>query len=212
MKMKNKFWLTVCFLAIFSLAKAEKSATHVHFMLFGGFNSSKTVTDLKTKQAIISDAKLNYNFGAGFRFEFGPFFLQPEVYFTRKGGLENSFRSNERDSIGQHVDMQSVDMPIMFGLRLFHSEGFCLRAYGGPVISYLKDQKLDINKNGQLIPWSELNARARAFSMQIGVGLDITRRFTFDVRYEYAFSPMFKISDFKTSYRITYFTLGIKLF
>jgi len=209
MKMKNKFWLTVCFLLLFSSLKADN---HVHFILFGGFNSSKTITDFNTKQTILSEAKLNYNFGAGFRFEFGKFFLQPEVYFTRKGGLEKAFQTNPTDTFDQQVDMQSIDLPIMFGLRLFHSEGFCLRLYGGPVLSYLKDQKIDVSKNGQWIPWSELGARTRAFSMQVGAGVDITRRFTFDIRYEYAFSPMFKISDFKTSYRITYFTLGIKLF
>ena len=106
--------------------------------------------------------------------------------------------------------MQSIDLPIMFGLRLFHSEGFSLRAYGGPVLSYLKDRDVEVRKNGNRL--LELGAKTKAFSMQFGAGVDITRRFTFDIRYEYALSPMLKISDFKTSYRITYFTLGIKLF
>ena len=206
--MKNKFWLTTCFLLLFSSAKADN---HVHFIVFGGFNSTKTITNLNTKQAVWSEAKMNYNFGAGFRFEFGTLFLQPEVYFTRKGGLDKAFRSNvTADTFNQHINMQSIDLPIMFGLRLFHSEGFCLRLYGGPVLSYLKDQNVDITKNGSRL--SDIRARTRAFSMQIGAGVDITRRFTFDVRYEHAFSPMLRISDFKTSYRVTYFTLGIKLF
>ena len=210
MKIKNKFWLAVCLLALSFFAKADN---HVHFILFGGFNSSKTLTDFNTKQVVFSEAKHNYNFGAGIRFEFATyFFIQPEVYFTRKGGLANAFRPHGGDTTF-NVDMQSLDLPIMVGLRLLHSEGFCFRLYGGPVISYLKDQRIDVQNNGQTLPtWSEIKTNTRAFSLQIGAGLDITRRFTFDVRYEYALSPMLKISDFKTTHRILYFTLGLKLF
>ena len=165
MKIKNKIWLTVLFVILFSSVKAD---THVHFMVFGGFNSSKTITDFRNRKSIISEAKQNYNFGAGFRFEFSFLFIQPEVYFTRKGGLADSFRPNLTDSFGHRVDMQSMDLPIMFGLRLLHSKHFCLRFYGGPVISVLNDHDTEISKNGQLISWSDIQARTRAFSMQFG--------------------------------------------
>jgi hypothetical protein len=215
MKIKNKFWLTVCFLTLFSFARAEKTTNnYVHFMLCGGFNSSKTIMDLNSKHSVMSEAKQNYNFGAGFRINLGTaLFVQPEVYFTRKGGLSNVFRPNASDTVDQHlVDMQSIDMPIMVGIRLFPGDGFCFRAYGGPVISFLRDPSVNIDRNGQLRPRSLMDTKTKAFSVQMGAGFDITRRFTFDARYEYAFSPMFKISDLKTKYRIFYFTVGIKLF
>ena len=205
MKIKNKFWLPVLFVMFVTSVQA---GNHVHFMLFGGFNSSKTITNLNNRHKIISEAKQNFNFGAGFRFEFGLLLIQPEVYFTRKGGLADSFRPNLTDSFGHQVNMQSLDLPVMVGLNLFHSNNFCFRLYGGPVISVLSDHNIEISKNGQLIPWS---ARTRAFSMQFGTGFDI-RRFTFDVRYELALSPMLRFSDFRTSHRILYFTLGLKLF
>jgi hypothetical protein len=179
-------------------------------MLFGGFNSSKTITNLNNRHSIMSEAKQNFNFGAGFRFELGLLLIQPEVYFTRKGGLADSFRPNQVDSFGQQVNMQSLDLPIMVGLNLFHSRNFCFRLYGGPVVSVLTDHRVEVSKNGQLM--SEISARTRAFSMQFGTGVDITRRFTFDMRYEYALSPMLRFSNFKTSYRILYFTVGLKLF
>jgi hypothetical protein len=206
MKIKNKFWITVCILAFFSSARA---GNHVHFILFGGFNSSKTITDFNTRQVFLSEAKQNYNFGAGFRFEFAnTWFIQPEVYFTRKGGLANAFRPNSADTTFD-VSMQSLDLPIMVGLRFFHSEGFCFRLYGGPVISHLKDHRLETSK---YVDWGNLKASTRAFSVQVGAGLDITRRFTFDVRYEYGLSPMLKFSNYKTNHRILYFTVGLKLF
>ncbi|MDR1951856.1 MAG: PorT family protein [Bacteroidales bacterium] len=211
--MKKKFCLLLVCLIFSVSVRAEESAngnkTQLHFLFFGGFNSTKTITDLNSKNAVYSEAKQNYNFGAGLRLELGLIFIQPEVYFTRKGGLASTFR----DTFDQHhVDAQSIDFPVMAGLRLFHSNKFCLRAYGGPVFSYLKNKDVEIKKNGQIIPWSDIEANTKAFSMQIGAGVDITRRFTFDVRYEYAFSPMFKISDLKTHYRILYFTAGLKLF
>ena len=179
-------------------------------MLFGGFNSSKTITDFNTREVFLSEARLNHNFGAGFRFEFAKnFLIQPEIYFTRKGGLADTFRPTATDTFGHEVNMQSLDLPIMIGFRFFHSEGFCFRLYGGPVLSYLKDQRVDVSKNGNSIPWTQ---RTRAYSVQVGAGLDITRRFTFDVRYEYGLSPMLKFSNYKTNHRILYFTVGLKLF
>jgi len=217
MKIKNKFWLTACFLALSLSVKADdrllKHRNHVHFMLFGGFNTSHLITDFDNSEIIISEAKRYYNLGAAFRFEFARFFyLQPEVYLTRKGGLEKIFRTTPSDSFDQRVDIQSIDMPIMLGLRFFHSNSFVLRAYGGPVVSFLQDPQVKIYKNGQIIPWNDIKTSTHVFSMQVGAGVDITRRFTFDVRYEYAFSPLLSISDFRTSHKILYFSFGLKLF
>lgn len=211
MKIK-KIWLTVFLFALFYSGKAENN--HVHFMLFGGFNSSKTITELAgSRETFFSEAKLNYNFGIALRFEFANIlFIQPEVYFTRKGGLTNAFRTSLTDTFNQQeVSAHSIDFPIMFGLRLFHSDAFCLRFYGGPVVSYLIDQNVDVNKNGQQITFGDIRTGTHAFSAQVGAGIDI-RRFTFDVRYEYGLSPMHRHSDFRTRYRLISFTLGIKLF
>ncbi len=207
MKAQNKFWMTVCFLAFFAVAKAEN---HFHFMVFGGFNTSRLITDFNHQDVVIEQAKQSYNFGAAIRFEFAKvFYLQSEIYLTRKGGLENVFRP---DSLSQRADVQSVDIPLMLGLRLFDSDRFAFRLYGGPVISFLQDKKVNIVENGQMQPWSSIEEMANVYSLQFGAGLDITKRITFDVRYEYAFSPMFKFSDLKTSYKILYFTLGLKVF
>lgn len=179
-------------------------------MLFGGFNSSRTITELtSSRETFLSEARLNYNFGAAFRFEFANIlFIQPEVYFTRKGGLANAF--HKTDTFDQRgASVRSIDLPLMFGLRFFHSDDFCLRFYGGPVLSYLRNQNVDVDKNG--ITFGDIRARTHAFSVQIGAGVDI-RRFTFDVRYEYGLSTMFRLSDFRTRYRLIYFTLGFKFF
>jgi len=210
MKMK-KIWLTVFLFTLFSSGKADN---HVHFMLFGGFNSSRTITELTgSKETFLSEARLNYNFGAALRFEFANIlFIQPEVYFTRKGGLANTFRPNPTDTFNQReLGVQSIDLPVMFGLRLFHSDAFCLRFYGGPVFSYLRNQRVDADRNGQQVTFDNIRTRTQAFSVQIGAGVDI-RSFTFDVRYEYGLSSMFRFSDFRTRHRIVYFTFGIKLF
>ena len=209
MKVKNKFWLTICFLMFFSFSKAQN---HVHFIVFGGFNTSHLITDFNNTEIISSQAKQYYNLGAAFRFEFAKFlYIQPEVYLTRKGGLEQAFRP-DTDLLNQEVDIQSIDMPIMFGLRLFHSDRFAFRTYGGPVVSFLQYQTIKFSQNGQSVPWSAINTKANVFSLQVGAGVDITRFLTFDVRYEYAFSPMFTVADFTTAHKILYFTVGLKLF
>jgi hypothetical protein len=212
--MKRKIYIFLACLVFLTSVRAEestnrRSGNHIHLLFFGGFNSTQTITDLNSKTVVFSEAKQNYNFGAGLRLELGFLFVQPEVYFTRKGGLASTFR----DSFDQdHVDAESIDFPVMVGLRLFHSNSFCLRAYGGPVISYFNKKDVEIKKNGQLIPWSDIESRTQAFSMQFGAGMDLGRRLTLDARYEYALSPMLKFSDLSTRYRIFYLTLGFKLF
>ena len=194
---------------LFSFAKAEED---VNFILFGGFNTSRLLTDftdVKKTEVTISKAKQSYNYGAAFRFKLTrSVYLQPEVYLTRKGGLEKSLRVQSMDSFSQDVSAQSIDMPIMLGLYLFRGEKSAFRLYGGPVVSFLQDHDVDIQKNGEKL--SEIDGKTNVFSVQIGTGFDI-HRLTFDVRYEYAYSPMLTVSDFKTAYRILYFTIGFKL-
>ena len=215
MKAKNKFWLATCFLLLLSSARAETAGEserrcHLHFMLFGGFNTSRLVTDFNNKDVISSEAQQHFNFGAALRLELGhALYLQPEVYLTRKGGLEKAFR---QDSLNQQADALSLDVPVMLGIRIFDNNRFALRVCGGPVLSFLRDHHVEVSENGQAMLTSSIHTKPTVFSMQFGAGLDITRRFTFDMRYEYAFSPMFTVADFKTAYRILYFTVGIKLF
>jgi hypothetical protein len=211
MKVKNKFWMIVCFLMFFSSVRAEKTGEsrqqcHLHFMLFAGFNSSRLVTDFKNKDIITSEARQHFNFGAAFRLELGTtLYLQPEVYLTRKGGLEKTFR---QDSL---INVLTLDVPVMLGLRFFDNNKFAVRLCAGPVLSFLRNHEIGVYENGAMI-YSSINTKPTVFSMQVGAGLDITRRFTFDMRYEYAFSPMFTVADFRTAYRIFYFTVGVKLF
>ncbi|MDR0437628.1 MAG: PorT family protein [Bacteroidales bacterium] len=207
MKVKNKFWLTVCFLTLFSFAKAQN---HVHFMLFGGFNTSRLITDFDNAKIIAEEAKQFYNFGVGFRFEFAKIlYLQPEFYLARKGGLEKAFRPDYSDSINQRADAQSVDLQVMLGFRFFDCDRFALRVYAGPVVSFLNNPRVDVQKNGFYLP---VSTNTHIFSTRVGAGMDITKRLTFDVSYEYAISPMFSVLDFNTSYRILNFSLGLKIF
>lgn len=208
MKTKNIFLVFVCFLFFFPSKKIE---SQVHFLVFGGFNTSKIITEFDNKQTILTEAKKSFNFGGGFRIDIGRvLYLQPEVYITRKGGLEKAFRQNQHDSLSQNADLQSLDMPVMIGLRLFEREGIALRAYGGPVVSFLQDPQGETFLNGVQVPWGEME-KTHVFSMQFGAGLDL-KFLTFDVRYEYAFSPMLAFEDFKTKHKILYFTLGFKIF
>jgi hypothetical protein len=208
--MKKKFYLTI---ACFVLLSFEQAKGHVHFIVFGGFNSSKVITEFDNKETFFSEFKYHYNFGACFRLEMGKvFYLQPEVYFTRKGGLERSIWAGTFDSLDESLDIASVDMPIMAGFRFFDNDKFSLRLYGGPVISFLQPEdpwnEIEIRRNGRLL---EHIQSSKVFSMQAGLGMDI-RSFTFDVRYEYAFSPLISFETFKTKHKIIYFTLGLKLF
>jgi len=206
---KTRFLLV----AFFVLLSFEKTEAHIHSYIFTGFNSSKTFSDLKNKEAFVSEAKSNFNFGGAIRFEFGKYFyLQPEFYFTRKGGLERSLHAAPFDSLG--LKMLSLDMPIITGVRFFDNgeKPIALRLYTGPVISFLQQRqhsnRVTVFKDGRLLPYKQ---STRVFSLQSGAGIDFWR-FTFDVRYEHALSSIISFGNTKTKYRVIYFTLGLKIF
>ncbi len=208
MKMKNKFLIALCLLAFFSTKEAY---SQIHFMMFGGFNTSKIITEFEKKEVILSEARESYILGGGFRVDIGRvLYLQPEVYVTRKGGLEQVFRKGAIDSLNQDAIIESVDVPLMVGLRLFEKNGFNFRIYGGPVVSFLQEPKVTSFLNGVSIPIAEME-QTHVFSMQFGAGVDL-KFVTLDVRYEYACSPMLSFQDFKTRTKILYFTVGFKIF
>jgi hypothetical protein len=202
--MKRIILLVTIFLSAISVLEAKSG---VHFRIFGGYNSSDLNFDFKEQANIIKNTKSNYHLGASFRFEMGKtFYLEPELYITRKGGDINAMLG--ADSVSQFGDYQSVDVPILFGFRLFDNDDFKIRLYAGPVLSFLQDKTIYAYKNGTL---AEVQDYLRIFSAQAGFGLDIFF-ITLDVKYEIGLSNVSSFDDVATKANVFYVTLGIKLF
>lgn len=133
----------------------------------------KVGVDLATptinENQIRSEVKSNYQYG--FFLQFGrKFYVQPELYYaTQKEAASNSSNLNE---------VNSLRLPLMFGMRLFNAKIFSAHIMAGPTTSYILNEKLNSSTSTTTTNRDKLN-----FALQGGAGVDVIGLFTLDVRY-----------------------------
>lgn len=182
------------------LMVGSANAQFIKFGAKGGVSSSSvsidktTITNIPTldgaKDFIIEqgDSQLGLHFGLFSRIQVVGLFIQPELLFTQSRG---EFVFSEQDvsdasSITQTLTSQKFnkfDIPIMVGWKFGPA-----RIGLGPVASFtlsekdgLKDKMSDLYDDAGTVD----NAINKAvFGYQVGVGLDILKTLTLDIRYE----------------------------
>ncbi len=154
--------------------------------------------------AVAKEAKAGNGFHVGgfMRFKVLTTYIQPEIYYNKirtymdidSAGV--SFGSTE-------VNTHRIDIPILMGLKFGPA-----RINFGPVANINLKSKSDASgkiKNYLNSTNGLKNAKNDAtFAMQVGAGLDILKKVTLDVRYEFGLSKFgdeLKVGDetFKTS-------------
>jgi len=136
-----------------------------------GLNTSKISVSLDDYNA---DNITKMHFGAFGRVGWKKVYLQPEVYFTKKGG---EFSNNPLDIVGE-FDYSAVDVPVLFGVRLLNAKAFDLHLMGGPVFGFIT--KKDLSGSAD---FDTQYFKDRYLGIQYGVGADVLF-FTVDLRME----------------------------
>ncbi len=126
-----------------------------------------------------------YQGGAFLRINFNRFYMQPEALFNEKGS-RLSFDADPSDQVGSRISgkvkLQSLDVPLLLGVKLIDSKLFNLRIAAGPVYSRQLNDRSDILDN--LLPDSRF--RRNQYGYQAGLGIDLAN-LTLDARYEGGF-------------------------
>ncbi len=144
----------------------------------GGANFSKISLDLEDYS---SESVVKMHFGAFARIGWERIFIQPEVYFSGKGGDINSGVLSTVTSF----DFKTVDIPALLGLKIIKSKAISLHAVAGPVFS--KITKSDISNSDF---FDEDFYKKHYFGIQYGLGVDVLF-LTFDARMENAFNEFY---------------------
>ncbi|MBN2636686.1 MAG: porin family protein [Prolixibacteraceae bacterium] len=154
----------------------------------GGANFSKISFDADDYS---SETALKTHFGAFARLGWDRIFLQPEVYFSGKGGNLKSGTS----AIVTSFDYNTVDVPVLLGIKLIKGKAFDLHIVGGPVFSGITTKELD-NEN----TFNEDFYENHYFGVQYGVGVDVLF-LTFDARMEQGLNQFYNhfSSDMKNN-------------
>lgn len=192
----KKLIFASAFLFVVSLAFAQ--GDFFDLGIKAGLNTSK----LSVNADDYNDATINKtNFGAFARLNIGRIYIQPEAYYSNKGGkIESVGLSTIND-----FDLKTLDVPVLLGAKLINMEAFNVRVMAGPMFSYVTDKSYEGSA------FSSSNIKDSFLGWQYGAGVDFLM-FTFDVRVESSSDIITDIPDFSDSKSKSFIlSLGIKL-
>ena len=178
--MMKKFILIV--LSVFIMFPAF---SQVKFGLKAGLSTTnlkmedvKTLTSGETQYVVnaIKEAKYGYHGGAFVRFSMLGFYVQPELLFASRTDVYTiADAANPTIETLKKQQFNQLDLPIMLGMKLGP-----VRLNAGP------SARLLINSPKDLIddPDFKTMYNSLTFGYQAGMGIDIIKRLTIDLRYE----------------------------
>lgn len=144
--------------------------------LTAGLNFSKLNIDgLET--SVDEESITKTHWGVFGRIGIGKTFIQPEAYFTKKGGDI----SNDVFDMTAGFDYSAFDMPLLLGYELFDWKVLDCKIFAGPVFSFVTDT--DFSGDGDW--YNEDYINDKLFGYQVGIGFDVLFM-TFDMRYEHS--------------------------
>jgi hypothetical protein len=173
-----------------------------------GYNGSSLTTNLDSIKN-----QFNSGFHVGAWAHFGKrFYVAPEVLYCMSGGVfsyDGSVSSPKYWS--EKITIGSLDIPLMLGFKIIHSDVITWRIEVGPEVSFALSKKISDDLNPKIQP-SDLNT-ANWYVLG-GTGIDFLF-LAFDIRYKYGLSQL--ISDasnqsFNTKNNVFLVSLGFKIF
>jgi hypothetical protein len=172
-------------LIVFSVFIMLPAFSQVKFGLKAGLSTTnlkmedlKTLTSGETAYVVDAIKGANYGFHAGafLRFSMLGFYMQPELLFaSRTDEYTIADADNPASEIIKKQQFNQLELPIMLGLKLGP-----IRLNAGP------SARLLINSPKDLIDDPNFKAmyHGLTFGYQAGLGVDILKRITLDLRYE----------------------------
>ncbi len=178
-----------------------------------GFNSSKMPTEFTNISDVKDQAKTGFLTGAFLRVNLPVIYLQPEVYFTKKGGNFQSSTLYPNQVYTQQTVLNTIDVPVLVGVKLINLKVVNFRLMAGPVASFVSSQDISKQLNGvdpnATLPPEKL--KKTIWGIQAGAGIDVLK-FSLDVRYEWGLNNISDYTGMTTKTKLLNVSLGMKLF
>ena len=174
-----------------------------------GYQTSKLSYD---KANIKSDFSNHFTAGLFGRVTVGRLYVQPEVlYFKTSNVFDGHVTGVESDNLfnlptGANVNLtlnqMNLQVPLMVGINVIDLDLITLRAQVGPTANFiLKSQTLfdqtytigDQQAQIENVTTDEdFDTKNIAWGLQAGLGIDVLKRFTIDVNYNFGLSKVFE--------------------
>lgn len=142
-------------------------------------NFSIDVTDISSSATMeaVEDASWGFHGGAFFRFSVLGILIQPEVLFSMTSNDLMITDAANPAGIVKTQDFKRLDVPLMIGVKLGPA-----RIMAGPVASVALGSPKELFTN------TEDLYKGATFGGQAGIGFDLFKKITLDVRYEFGLS------------------------
>ncbi len=173
--------------------------------------NAQPIFDLGLK-AGINNSKVSFNvddynensitkmhLGAFGRVGFGRIYVQPEIYFTKKGGEFEGVINTAMD-----FDYSAVDVPLLLGFRVIDAKVLDVHLMGGPVFGFVTKGDVDEHPN-----INEEYIKNHYTGLQYGAGVDFLFM-TLDFRMEHS-GKIYRQEDINGKNRTFMVTLGFKI-
>lgn len=165
---------------------------------------------LSYKQADIKDGFMNhFTVGLFGRIEIGGFYIQPEALWFKTSNAFTLYTNYDMDNLIPGVNIPSgagvvftlnamnIQVPVLLGYKLNVVDNLlAIRAQVGPTLNFTIPQKTLANQAiGNTTPIEVNNdvfdTKTIAFGLQGGLGVDLLKRITLDINYNFGISDMF---------------------
>lgn len=204
--MKKTFLLLVAMLMMGSAAFAG-----------GGFDFAigpkvgyQTATLRFDKASIKSGFSDHFTVGAFGRFTIGRLYIQPEVLYFKNSsifdveltgtGSDNVFNIPTGANVSVTLSQMNLQVPVLVGFNIIDLNLITLRAQVGPTANFVLNSKtlVDYTINSEQGIQQEANKDQKfdpktiSWGLQAGLGVDLLKRFTLDVNYNFGLSKVFE--------------------
>lgn len=208
--MKKTFLLIAAFLMLGSAAFAGGGID----LAIGpkvGFQTAKLSYDKADIKAGFSN---HFTAGLFGRVTVGRIYVQPEVLYFKTSNIfdvnvtgtdinENLFNLPTGAEANLTLNSMNLQVPIMIGFNVIDLDVVTLRAQVGPTANFILQSKTLYDEtytiNGQQYEVDQQNAtsdenfdtKSIAWGVQAGIGVDVLKRITLDINYNFGLSKMF---------------------
>lgn len=174
----NKVFIAIACFIIFS-----PLCSNAQLVTFGPAISGQILWAKVDDKNISSQPIPAYSLGAFARVKILKLYVQPEVFYARKGMDLLVHDATTNQDAKQEFRYETVDVNLMIGLQLFKmfKDDIGIRLHTGPGMNHSLDNSYKLD--GNTLDESVVRFKPNTFNWQAGLGVDVLNRFFVDFRY-----------------------------
>ena len=151
-----------------------------------GLKAGGNIANFSGDDAGNPDTKFGFAFGGFFEYQFSPLFaVQPEIYYTMKGGTDKGTISGT--TVDYTLSYDYVEVPVLVKVLVpLRGSNVSPEIYAGPFIGFNTTAKVKAEANGTSAEADIPNVTSTEFGLQFGGGIGFGvghGEMGFDVRY-----------------------------